>query len=332
MKRFFRVLAASCVCLVADVHAAPFAYVADSGFSRIAVIDLATYTRRASIPFPTYDLYYIAVTPDGRHAYVSNDSADGHLWIVDTLTMQRQGPVDVGYAPSRPVASPDGNYVYLPFPYGNSVMSIPTATNVPTTININSPCDVVFTPDSRHAYVSNSNVNISIVDTQTNAVTKTISTGDSGFSVCSSLAITPDGSQIYATRSDKNQVAIIDTATNKVVGSPIQLTAAPVGAAAAPDGNHMYFITDLPGSLVVVSRATNTVQLTVPLNDYPAQLAVKPDGTELYVVYPDDNEVWAIKTSDYSTNHLTGFCNPGSIAIGSIATMDQLFTNSFDGC
>jgi hypothetical protein len=41
--------------------------------------------------------------------------------------------------------------------------------------------------------------------------------------------------------------------------------------------------------------------------------------------------VWAIKTSDYSTNHLTGFCNPGGVAIGGIATTDQLFTNSFDG-
>jgi YVTN family beta-propeller protein len=77
--------------------------------------------------------------------------------------------------------------------------------------------------------------------------------------VCSSLAITPDGSQVYATRSDINQVSIIDTATNKAVGSPIQLDAPPVRVAAAPDGNHMYFITSLPGSLVARVFVTRAV-------------------------------------------------------------------------
>ena len=333
MSRFVLRCAVLFIAFVTGVHAAPFAYVADAGFSRIIVIDVATGKQQASIPFPIDEAYFIAVAPDGKHAYVANYNIDGAMWVVDTLTMQLTARISLDIGPQRSVVSPDGKYVYTIYPYDGKVASILTATNTPTTITVgNSPCDVVFAPDSAHAYVVNQDATVSVINTATHTVTKTISIGTTNFYACSGIAITPDGSRIYVTRYDSDNVSIIDTTTNTIVGSPIAVGAnRPTRIAIAPDDSRVYFLSADAATLAVVPRATNTLLLTIPLGVYPTDLAFKPDGSEIYIADEDDYALWVIKTTDYSSRRIGGFCSPNSVAIGGIATSDQPFSDQF-GC
>jgi YVTN family beta-propeller protein len=333
MSRFVLRCAIFFIAMIAGAHAAPFGYIADAGFSKIIVMDLATGKQRASIPFPTNEAYFIAVTPDGKRAYVANNGIDGAMWVVDTLTMQLTGHIALDSGPQRSVFSPDGKYLYTVYPFDSKITSILTATNTPTTIPVgSSPCDVVFTPDSTRAYVVNRDGTVSVVDTSANVVTKTISIGTTNFYECGGIAITPDGSRIYVTRYDSDKASIIDTATNTVVGSPIAVGSdRSARIIVAPDDSRVYFLSAEGASLSVVSRATNALLLTVPLGVYPLDMITTPDGSELFISDDDDYAVWAVKTADYSTRRIGGFCSPHSIAFGPIATSDQLFGDQF-GC
>jgi YVTN family beta-propeller protein len=62
--------------------AAPFAYV--TGDNSVSVIDTATNTVVATIPVGN-DPFAVAVTPDGKHAYVTN-SDPNTVTVIDTAT------------------------------------------------------------------------------------------------------------------------------------------------------------------------------------------------------------------------------------------------------
>jgi len=333
MKRFVLNCAVLFLFSVVAVQAAPFAYIADAGFNGITVIDLATRKRQARIPIPNEEPFYVAVTPDGKRAYVTDYGYEGGIWVIDTLTMQPVEPrISVDSGPGRTVISPDGKYAYTVYPTLNEVTSMPTATNSPTKITLGvNPCDVVFTPDSARAYVVNRDATVSVINTATNAVANTISIGTTNYYDCGGMAITPDGSRLYVTRYDSDKVSIIDTASNTLVGSPITVGGRPARIRVAPDNSRVYFLSADGASLAVVSRTTNSLLLTIPIGVYPSEMTIKPDGSEIYVADSDDNAVWVIKTTDYSSSRLAGFCAPYDITIGPIATTDQLFADSL-GC
>ena len=87
----------------------------------------------------------VAVTPDGKHAYVANNGSN-NVSVIDTVT---------------------NTVVGTPIPVGNS------------------PLGVAITPDGKHAYVANNGSNnVSVIDTATNTVVGTpIPVGDKPFGV-----------------------------------------------------------------------------------------------------------------------------------------------------
>jgi YVTN family beta-propeller protein len=72
------------------------------------------------------------------------------------------------------------------------------------------PQDVTYAPDGRHFYTANVNDGtVSVVDTETGAVTARIPTGTSPTSV----AVTPDGRRAFVTNFDDGTVRLLDTAS-----------------------------------------------------------------------------------------------------------------------
>jgi YVTN family beta-propeller protein len=334
MKRFIQRFAfSSCVFFAAAAQAAPFAYVTDVGYGRISVFDTATHKRQAAIPIPNYDLDMLALSPDGRHAYVTNNNIDGGVHVVDTLTMQITDLVSVSPGPGVIAMSPNGAFAYTLHSYQATVTAIATATNMATAIPVGqSPCDIAFTPDSTRAYVSNStDGTVSVINTTTNMVIKTILISSQFADDPCGLAATPDGSQVYVAHS-KN-ISIIDTASNTIVGSPIAVSNYPVFLKASPDGSRIYALGNAsPNSIAVISRATNTVALSIPVNDNATRFELTADGSLIYVVNAFDNTLTTIKTSDYSASTISGLCFPQDVKFGGVASQDQLFTDSFDTC
>ena len=60
----------------------------------------------------------------------------------------------------------------------------------------------------------------------------------------------------YVTNSGVGTVSVIDTPTNKVVGTPITVGTTPAEAAVAPDGKHVYVANFRDGTVSVIDTTT----------------------------------------------------------------------------
>jgi YVTN family beta-propeller protein len=79
----FAVLAMGLGLMASPAAAAPFAYVTDDGFT-VSVIDTATNTVVANLGVGN-NPFGVAVTPDGKHAYVTNNLSN-NVSVIDTAS------------------------------------------------------------------------------------------------------------------------------------------------------------------------------------------------------------------------------------------------------
>ncbi|WBP85190.1 Ig-like domain repeat protein [Kitasatospora cathayae] len=240
----------------------------------------------------------VAITPDGLHAYVTNEG-DNTVSVIATATNTVTATIPVGSGPFDVAITPDGLHAYVTNEGGNSVSVIATATNTTVaTIPVGSgPFGVAVAPGGLHAYVTNSGDNtVSVIATVTNTVTATVAVGTVPFGV----AITPDGLHAYVTNEGGNSVSVIDTATNTVTAT-VAVGAAPTGVAVSPDGLHAYVTNNGDNTVSVIATATNTVTATITVGAAPTGVAVSPDGLHAYVTNNGDNTVSVIATATNTT-------------------------------
>jgi YVTN family beta-propeller protein len=139
----------------------------------------------------------LAITPDGKHAYVTSGKV---VSVVDTSTntVEARVPMDVGF-PTWIAITPNGKQAYV----GNVDLAAPPGKE---------------------------QLPISVIDTTLNKVVATIPVA------ANAMAIAPDG-KAYATEigaKDQN-VAVIDTANN-TVAARVQAGVGPWAIAVTPDG------------------------------------------------------------------------------------------------
>ena len=157
---------------------------------------------------------FIAITPDGQYAYVTNLFSAG-VTVIDTAsnTIVSTPGLDSGFFfPQSITITPNGAYAYVTNGLSsNSVVVIDIATNtiIPTpglTGVFSSPVSIAFTPDGSYGYVANSGNNtVSIIDTASNTVIYTIT----GFDNPQTIAITPDGQYAYVVNAGNNTVSVL---------------------------------------------------------------------------------------------------------------------------
>jgi len=96
--------------------------------------------------------------------------------------------------------------------------------------------------------------------------------------------------RIIQTNSAGDNVHIIDPATNKVVG---EITGIEVGhgAAAAPDGSHIYVSNEADSTLDVVDGKTLRVTSKVPLSGHPNNISISKDGRRVFVAIRETSGV-----------------------------------------
>lgn len=116
-----------------------------------------------------------------------------------------------------------------------------------------------------------------MIDTATNTVIATIPTGGAPYTI----AITPDGSTVYATDLGNADVFRIDTATN--TASTIAIPVAAFGVAVAPDGRTAYVSASSMQALLPIDTATGTVGTPIAIGSSPEGLGITPDGRTIWV-------------------------------------------------
>jgi YVTN family beta-propeller protein len=112
------------------------------------------------------------------------------------------------------------------------------------------------------------------------------------------VQVTPDGSQALVTNFD-NAVSFVDLATNTVTNLNTGSSINPSGIAISPDGKLAY-VTSFNATnpaVVVIHIASRRITSTIPLQtQWPHSISITPDGGQLYVAYPFNNQVDIIDT------------------------------------
>jgi YVTN family beta-propeller protein len=205
----------------------------------------------------------IAVTPDGKHAYVATSAG---VAVIDTTTNTVVAGVPVGGTTSGVAVTPDGTKVYVTQLF-TGISVINTATNkVGATVPIFGGA-IAVAPNGQRAYVTNLNDNTtSVIDTANNKVVATILVGGGA------IAVTPDGKHVYVTNLDFFSVSVIDTASN-TVATTVPVVNGAVDIAITPDGKKVYVA---GGSVSVLNTTSNIVVATVAVPNSAVGIAIMP--------------------------------------------------------
>jgi len=144
------------------------------------VIDTATNKVVATVAVGTQP-FGLAITPDGKHAYVANFNSFT-VSVIDTPSNTVVATIPVGPCPAGVAVNPDGKHAYVATECSDNdnVSVIDTASNtVGTTVTVGiHPRGVAVTPDGKHAYVANFlSANVSVIATATNTVVATVLVG-----------------------------------------------------------------------------------------------------------------------------------------------------------
>jgi YVTN family beta-propeller protein len=249
-------------------------YIANSGDGTVSVINTATNTVIGSPIAVGTNPVGVAVTPDGKTVYVTNQG-DGTVSVINTATDTVIGSaIDVGCPiancgrkttniPTGIAVTPDGSKVYV----GNIgapgyASVIATASNTVTTINTKKATSgVAVTPNGSEVYLGSLNGVVLAIDVATNSLghgsTIGVGSGSEG------VAVTPDGSKVYVANSAVGTVSVINTGTNKVIGS-IAVGSDPQGVSVTSDGSKVYVANEgngtAAGTVSIIDTATNTAE------------------------------------------------------------------------
>ncbi len=80
----------------------------------------------------------------------------------------------------------------------------------------------------------------------------------------------------YVVNNLSNDVSVIDTATNMVVGPPIPVGSLPTAVAITPDGTHLYVANFNSNNVLLIDTLTNMVIDTITVENAPRGVAITP--------------------------------------------------------
>lgn len=89
------------------------------------------------------------------------------------------------------------------------------------------------------------------------------------------VAVDPDGKHAYVASYADNSLRVIDTASQKVIGS-IHVGANPLGVAVDPDSRHAFVTNFSENSVSVIDTANGKLIKNVPVGQNPSSVAVFP--------------------------------------------------------
>jgi len=210
---------------------------------------------------------YVANRGSGTVSVIGTDPTNTATYqkVIDTdSNASGVNSISVGSSPSALAVSPDGSRVYV-VNSGSGTVSVidtptyrlvdtnPTTSTVDSIVVGSSPSSVVLSADGSLAYVANGGDTISVIDTTTNTVTRTVTidpTAETGGHV---VALGPDG-RIYVTDAvDRTvrrlSVVHVNTAPQHIGVPTVLTTDTTTGAVTGSLGDNV--VTDIDGDKLI---------------------------------------------------------------------------------
>jgi YVTN family beta-propeller protein len=107
-------------------------------------------------------------------------------------------------------------------------------------------------------------------------------------------------SLLYVDNTAGDEITMIDTATNRVVGNIVS-GPAPHGLVTSPDGRWLYISSEGRDELLAVDTATATISWRHPLSARPNEISISPDGRHVYVPIRGANFLEVVDTQTHQT-------------------------------
>jgi YVTN family beta-propeller protein len=298
------------------------AYVANSGATRVDVVDTATNTVTATITGT--GSRHLTLSRDGAFLFSATGNA---VQVIDTATNTIVASVPTGNIVTA-VAESNNGYLYSCNNGSGTVSIIDRSTHtVVSTLSLFCS-SLASTPDGSSIWVSFNDAStvfpsIAVIDPATNTIATTFALGSVRANAAFWIAFSPDGAFAYASGFPSNSVSVIDTVTHATV-AVVPVGSLPTFAAVSPDGAFAYVANLTANSVSVIDTATNTVVTTVPVGGFPRALAFTPDGAFAYVTNFNSNSVSVIDTATLTVvSTLSGFSLPWGVALPAHPDVDQ---------
>ena len=295
----------------------------------LVIVDPVNLTIVARVPVGN-DPHEVAVSDDGKTAYISNYGGGATVAVVDLVAQKPLLPIDLGA-----LRAPHG----LVFAGGKLYFTAEGAKVVgrydPSTQKIdwvmgtgqNRTHMVIVSKDSKTVFTSNvSSATVSIIEQGAaggpgpgrgpggpgrggpggpppgggapdwNIANIPVGRGSEGFD------LSPDGKELWVANAQDRTISIIDVAGKKVVQT-IPSTGSANRLKITLDGKYV-FVSDLSGNdLLVIDAATRKEHKRIPLPSSSEGLLMAPDGS---VVYATLNSRDAVAVIDLKTMALVG--------------------------
>ena len=221
-------------------------------------------------------------------------------------------PVE-GDAPRRVAISPDGNWAVISNTLsGNAtVIDLNSLSSIAVLEMGDRVQNVKFTPDSRYAVVCTfESGSIKIIDMLSASVVANVHTG----SRAGVVDINPDGTMACVGNISSNTVSFVEldgAASSEIaekscgtigvswVGYGIQS-----GVVISPDGTVCLICDSFNDNILVFSMSDYSLLATVPVGDFPLQLAFNNDGSRAMVTCYSDDKVFLLEIDGASSSVL----------------------------
>jgi YVTN family beta-propeller protein len=260
-------------------------YVNNGGEASVSVIDTFSYLVIATIPVGTYPRG-IAVSKDGSRVYVSNNGSQT-LSIIDAGSLTVVKTIPLAAHPEEIALSPDGHRLFIAATVPLSGLILDTTSETLTgSFDFNAGNGIAITPDGAHAYITNWEGTVTVIDLATMLPIKTIPVGSTPHRV----TISSDGKHAYVANFGSNDVSVIDISSNTVVAT-IPVNSTPWAMDLVDDNSRLYVPTSSEG-IAVVDTATHAVVQQIPTGSAASSVAIfhGPPGAvhkKVYVVVYD---------------------------------------------
>jgi YVTN family beta-propeller protein len=240
--------------------------------------------------------------PDYReYAYVTNGDS-GTVSVLDVVNVRLDREIAVGRNPLSVAASPTRNEVYVlnsgAANEQGSLSVINTENNsVAATIALHRrPVSIEIDSTGDLAYVANSGSNlISVLDLKNRKEIAAISAGEEP----AVARLSHDGKTLVVANRHSNSVTLIDTAARSI-RSVFDGCAGASDAVTLPDSSKAFVACTAGHQVMAIALAghgqSDRLEAVLDVGQAPVQLALKPDGGEVFVLNSLSNSVSEIYT------------------------------------
>ena len=304
----FSLLAFLAVCVFAARALADTVVVVCKSDFQLALVDPGT--QKILLKLPTgRGPHEVAVSPDGRTAYVSNfgrysvypaddtehDKASNSITVVDLLDRKVKNTFDLGThtGPHGMVASRDGKLLWVTTETPQAVLEVDAGTgkilHVWNTTQERSHM-IVVTPAENKFYVTNTvSGSVTVIDRATGVV-KVLATGPG----TEGIAISPDGKEVWAASRLDDKIEIISTSTDSIMATFPSGGKGPKRMDFTPDGTQVWVTNPGSNQATVFDARGRELIASLTLSKSPSGVYISRDGRRAYITNANANELTSV--------------------------------------